>query len=214
MRLSQIIILIFTLIASLSNPVFAEKADITLQKIKKYQPFIQRAALIFNIRPDYLSAVIYTERTLNYDWTDDAWDVTMAKLGKNSSIGFCQIKLKTAYFIEHQLDDPDSVFYLGQVHKNTMTISQTVAELIDKLMTPKLNILYAAAYLKMMQTRWKNVGFPINNRPDILGTLYSAGLYNNDGTERFPNKHPQANAFGKKVHDAVVLFQFIKKEGV
>jgi len=84
-------------------------------------------------------------------------------------------------------------------------VSQTVGELIKKLMDEQLNIFYAAAYLRMMQTRWAKAGYPIDKRPDILGTLYSTGLYNNDGTERQPNPNPKANEFGKKVLESTKL---------
>jgi len=39
----------------------------------------------------------------------------------------------------------------------------------------------------------------ISDRPDILGTLYSSGLFYSDGSERFPNNKPKSNHFGKRV---------------
>lgn len=185
--------------------VFAEIPSLTLTKIKEQQLFIKNAASKFNVNPQHLSAIIYTERTLNYDWTDEALDIAIAKAGKNSSMGFCQVKLKTAYFIERQLHNSNSLFYLGKQYKNLLFVSQNVTELIDKLMDKQLNIFYAAAYLKIMQIRWEKAGYPIDKRPDILGTLYSTGLYNNDGTEREPNSNPKANTFGKNVLESMKI---------
>jgi hypothetical protein len=181
--------------------IFAEAATVTQQKLNENQLLIQTAAQKLDINPCYLSAVIEVERTLNYDWSDDAWDVPLAQLGKNSSIGFAQIKLKTAYFIERQLHDADSLFYLGKSYENILQLSQSVNELIDKLKDDTVNILYATVYLKLMIIRWEKAGFSIEQRPDILGTLYSTGLFYNDGTERTPNANPKPNEFGKKVID-------------
>ena len=181
--------------------ILAETATVTQQKLNEHQVLIQAAAQKLDINPCYLSAVIEVERTLNYDWSDDAWDIPLAQLGKNSSIGFAQVKLKTAYFIERQLHDTDSLFYLGKSYENVLQLSQSVNELIGKLKDDTTNILYAGVYLKLMIIRWQKAGFPIAQRPDILGTLYSTGLFYNDGTERTPNANPKANEFGKKVID-------------
>jgi len=198
--------LLFTSACFLQTVVFAEAPAITMQKIAQNQPLIQNAASKFGVDEKYLSAIVYTERTLNYDWTDDVLDITLAKAGKNSSMGFCQIKLKTAYFIERQLHDPNSSFYLGEQYESLLPVSQEIAELIRKLSDTQTNLFYAAAYIKMMQIRWATTGYPIDDRPDILGTLYSTGLYHHDGTERQPNSNPKSNRFGKKVMESTRLF--------
>jgi len=64
---------------------------------------IASASEKFDVNPAYLSAIIYTERTKNFDWTDEAFDEVIARVGQNSSLGFAQVKMKTAYFIEKQL---------------------------------------------------------------------------------------------------------------
>jgi hypothetical protein len=199
-KLSFLALFFLLLLPTMSQ---AESPEVTLTKFKGRQSLIEVAANKFSIHPRYLIAIIYVERTLNYDWTDDAWDVTLAKVEKNSSIGFAQIKIKTAYFIEQQLQDPTSPFYPGKPYENFLPVSNSPKELILKRTNDSLNILYAAAYLRLMQSRWEKAGFPLDQRPDILGTLYSAGLFNNDGTERKPNANPKPNAFGKQVEEAL-----------
>lgn len=181
----------------------AESPAVTVAKLKEHHSLLEEAANKFAVSSRYLTAIIYVERTLNYDWTDDAWDVTLAKVGKNSSIGFAQVKLKTAYFIERQLHDPTSLFYPGKPYENVLPVSHSPNELILKLTNESLNLLYAAAYLRLMQSRWEKAGFPLDQQPEILGTLYSAGLFNNDGTERKPNATPKPNVFGKQVAEAL-----------
>jgi len=185
----------------------AEHPDSAFQRIRERAPLIDHAAGLFRVNPAFLSAVIYTERTLNYDWTDRRYDAFwFEKLGLNSSIGFCQVKIKTAYFIEDQFTRPGASYYPGRRFSSLITLSQSKNELLRKITDDSLNILCAAAYLRMMLSRWADAGHPIDDRPDILGTLYSAGLYREDGSERKPNRKPKANAFGERVKRAVPLF--------
>jgi hypothetical protein len=69
-----------------------------------------------------------------------------------------------------------------------------------------LNILYAAAYIRIIQSLWEKNGFSINKRPDIIGTLYSAGLFQVNGKLREPNNKPTANKFGELVLKYLKLF--------
>jgi len=70
---------------------------------------------------------------------------------------------------------------------------------MQKLENDSLNILYAAAFVRIAISYWDKSGFPIDNKADILGTLYSTGLFKRDGNIRIPNKNPKANEFGKRV---------------
>ncbi|RMG80679.1 MAG: hypothetical protein D6707_06025 [Bacteroidetes bacterium] len=200
----------FIIITYLAVGVFslinAENGEVTLSKIKKYSAYFYKAAKIFNINADYLKAIVYVERTENMDWRDEALDILLAKKGYNSSVGFCQIKLKTAYWIEIQLSDSASEFFPGKKYKALLKISKTNDELIKKLQNDSLNILYAAAYLRIIQSYWTKLGFSIDNKPEILGTLYSAGLFNSDGTIRNPNAKPKENQFGIKVIKILNIF--------
>ncbi len=184
----------------------AEYPDSTISKIKVNQELITQASRIFNIDPNILSSIIYVERTQNYTWEDDALDEYLAQVGLNSSIGFCQVKLKTAYWIEVQLNDSLGSHYIGDKYFEILKFSKSPKEIISKLQNDSLNILYAAAYLKIIQTHWQKDGFPIDDRADILGTLYSTGLFYRGGEERKPNKNPKANWFGKLTLNAQHLF--------
>jgi hypothetical protein len=152
-------------------------------------------------------AIVYVERISNFDWKDKALDILLANSGHNSSIGFCQVKLKTAYWVEVQLNDSSSIYWPGKEYANILSVSQSPKELIAKLENDSLNIMYAAAYFRIIQSRWERAGHSINDRADILGTLYSTGIFNPDGTERLPRTNPEANMFGRKVKKALPLFQ-------
>ena len=186
------------LLILLSFNLFAENPDTTISKIINHMDLIKSASKKFDIDYRILCSVIYTERTLNYTWEDKALDNVLAEVGLNSSIGFCQVKMKTAYWIEIQLSDTNSKYYCGDKYRYILKESRSPEEIIKKLNNDTLNILYAAAYLKIMENRWLKAGFPINKRPDIIGTLYSSGLFYIDGSERKPNADPKANDFGTR----------------
>ena len=196
-------------ILTISTFVLAENPDTTLVKLQQRAELIEKASKIFDVDSKILTAIIYTERTLNYTWEDDALDNLLAVAGLNSSIGFCQVKLKTAYWIEVQLNDTNSVYFPSKKYKGKLSLSNSPKEIITKLENDSLNIMYASAYLRIIMSRWEKGGFPIDNRADILGTLYSTGLFKRDGTERKPNRNPKANEFGKKAKESLKLFKNI-----
>ncbi len=97
----------------ISIKIFAEDPDTTATKIQNHINIIKTASQKFDIDYKVLCAVIYVERTLNYNWEDAALDDILAEAGLNSSIGFCQVKMKTAYWIEVQLNKEQSDFFCG-----------------------------------------------------------------------------------------------------
>lgn len=189
----------FPFLFLLFTDLCAEHPDSVLNKINKYQSCFHAASKQFNIDKKALMVIVFTERSMNVDWKDKALDIPLAVSGYNSSIGFCQVKMKTAYWIETQLSDSTSEFYLGNQYRDILPVSKSPKEIIEKLENDFLNIKYAAAYIKIIQNYWKNHSFPVHNRMDILGTLYSTGLFQNSGEKREPNSNPKPNSFGKKV---------------
>jgi hypothetical protein len=185
---------------------FSEHPDSTLAAIQYNMEYITSAAEKFDIQSQILCAIIFTERTLNYDWKDKALDNILARTGQNSSIGFCQVKLKTAYWIEKVLTDTSNSLYPGTTYRNHLELSTNPASLMAKLQKDSLNILYAAAFIRISCHFWEKSGFPIADQPDIIGTLYSTGLYDRSGCIRKPNENPQANFFGKCVRKNISAF--------
>ena len=198
--------LIFLFVICFLNTFLAENPDSTLYKISSNKNLIELASSKFNVDKDILSSIIFVERRENYTWEDDAMDEYLAQVGLNSSIGFCQVKMKTAYWIEVQLNDTNSIHYPGKDYYKLLNVSDTPQEIITKLQNDSINILYATAYLCIMQQRWSKANFPIDDRADILGTLYSTGLFYRNGNERKPNNNPKANRFGEMVLESIHFF--------
>lgn len=202
----------FLFFVFLSIQLFGESNGKTYLKIIERKELILSASEKFDVNPVYLSAIIYTERTRNYDWTDEAFDEAIARVGQNSSLGFSQVKMKTAYFIERQLSDSTSKFYCGTKYENILEVSKTPFQLIEKLKNDSLNILYASAYLRVIQSFWSKSGYSIDEKPEIIGSLYQLGLFHPNGKVREPHFYPKANKFGQKVKESIELFSDFKNE--
>jgi hypothetical protein len=105
------------------------------------------------------------------------------------SWGIMGIKEDTAIEVENNLKDPSSPYYLGPQFEHTLdfTTSDPTTERFTRI-TDQHNhyyaYLYTALYLKEIMTQWKNAGFDISNRPEILSTLYNIG---------FAHSNPNAN---------------------
>ncbi|MFA6618485.1 MAG: hypothetical protein WCT23_05395 [Candidatus Neomarinimicrobiota bacterium] len=104
--------------------------------------------------------------------------------------------MKTAYWIEHQLNDSLSEFYPNKDYQAILQISQTPQEIIDKLNDDRINLLYAAAYMKIIQSYWEKAGFSINERIDIIATIFSYGIFSRETGEPLkPHSNPRPNWF-------------------
>lgn len=200
------VIIIPAFIFSLITLAHGEHPDSSIAFIRERTVYFDNAAQVLDISPACLKAIVYVERTLNYDWKDDALDVILANVGKNSSIGFCQVKLKTAYWIERTMSDTLNAFNPGYKYGPILAVSKNPVEIINKLKNDSLNILYAASYMRIIQSFWKKAGFTIDDRPDIIGTLYSTGLFSRNGLVRKPNAKPKPNFFGLRVKKILYMF--------
>ncbi len=158
-------------------------------KLKEQSDNIEYDSKSFDIDPLKLKAITYVERTNNYDWRDEYFDNYLAKKGKNSSIGFCQVKMKTAYWIECQLTDSLSEFYPGNKYEKILTVSQSPQEIIDKLGDDRTNLLYASAYMRIIRSYWESKGDSIDNRVDIYCNDFFIWDIYNRFTLQYPINH-------------------------
>ncbi len=203
---------IIILLLFFSISIYAENPDSTKAKIISQKTSILKASHIFDINPIFLAAIIFVERSHNFTWADIALDELIAKRGYNSSVGFCQVKNKTAYWIEVQLNDSLSTYHPGGKYFGLLKLSKSPNELLSKLSNDSLNINYAAAYLRIIQNHWEQAGFSIDKKPGIIGTLYSIGMFSKNGEVRKPHVNPTANWFGKEVLKGSVHFNFLNND--
>lgn len=109
-------------------------------------------------------------------------------LETNLSYGVTGIKESTAMKIEHHLKDSNSIYYLGSDYRNVLDydtlsryrngLNDTMSVRLQRLVQVKNHLysyLYAALFVKQIKTQWEKAGYPIENRPEILASLFNLG---------------------------------------
>jgi hypothetical protein len=97
------------------------------------------------------------------------------------SLGVMGIKEATAIDIENHLKDRNSPYYLGLKYEHLLdfTTEDVTSERYNRLVDDKnhyYSYLYGALYLKQFMKQWKDVGYDITYRPEIVGTLFNVGF--------------------------------------
>ncbi|MDD4382955.1 MAG: DUF1402 family protein [Candidatus Shapirobacteria bacterium] len=164
------------------------------QSITKDKDIINRAALMADIDPRLIVSDLVVEQLRVYYSARELYKQYFEPLKILSnmnkiSLGVMAIKEDTAAQIESHLKDRSSPYYLGEKYENILNYNQgqnLATERYNRLMDNNhyYSYLYAGLYLKQMMTQWKNAGFDISSRPEIVGTLFNVG---------FPQSKPNAN---------------------
>lgn len=96
------------------------------------------------------------------------------------SWGIVGIKEETAKKIEKNLKDPTSPYYLGAKYSHLLDFyTDNVDEERFKRLTSEdhyYSYLYTAIYLKQIEKEWRDSGYDISKRPEILSTLFNIGF--------------------------------------
>ncbi len=131
------------------------------------------------------------------------------------SWGVMGMKEATAVQVENHLKDPSSPFYPGDQYAHLLdfpTASST--DIVDarfSRMTDQHNhywsYLYAGLALKELEAQWQKAGFPIDNRADILATLYNIGFEHST-----PNANPHAGGAGVTINNVTYSFGALAKQ--
>lgn len=147
--------------------------------------YIKEAAKKYGVNPAILGACIYTEQYWNYNWIDVLTDVPA--YWHDTTVGVAQVKISTAKALEDcgyiEVTKP----IVGQSADSSLSREELICE---KLTYPKTCIMYAAAYLKYFQDRWKKFYPTIDGSTAVLATLY------NQGEVKPPHSNPGSSPFG------------------
>ena len=184
---------------------------------------ITHAARSFGISPRLLASIVYAEQTQNVKPGEKFLDVVFAHSGYNSSVGISQIKVNTAEWIEEQVHSEEGIV---ANRRDLIARSADRTELVHKLSLDSTNLLYAAAYIAMIENLWGEVlqaldlpNGPIKkpspgsegglqaSRTGIIATLYSLGIVRSNGSFRMPHDDPQMSDFGRKAQEFYDSFQ-------
>lgn len=96
-------------------------------------------------------------------------------------------------------------------YKDTILLYGDDADRIKRLTDDKnhyYSYLYAALYLKQLESAWNKAGYDISNRPEILATLFNIGFENSH-----PNRDPKVGGaeidlYGRKYSFGAIAFYF------
>jgi hypothetical protein len=98
------------------------------------------------------------------------------------SYGIAGLKPETVKRIDDQLNNPESVFYLGSAMQNVVTYpadsdhDKIRFERITDTKNTYYSYLYAGLFMRQVIAQWNAAGFDIANRPEVLATLYNLGF--------------------------------------
>lgn len=125
------------------------------------------------------------------------------------SFGVTGIKEHTAKNIESHLRNPKSIYYIGSRYEHLLDfVSRDTAginkERIDRLTNFRnhyYSYMYAAIFLKQVKVQWENAGFPIDDRPEILATLFNVGY-----PQSVPKSNPRVGGSTIRIYDKPYSF--------
>ena len=182
------------------NGLWPEWIDVSeegaARKIEENSEYIIEAAEIYGVDPQVVAGVIYAEQSQNVNIIDTLTDWISFYGIIDMSVGIGQVRLSTAELLEEKgyikkteaEEGGWNLGFLGFVHGTTTMARE------KRLEDNRINIMYAAAYIKLIEDYWSDAFPDIVNRPDILATLYNQGYdYSN------PHSNPGSNSFGEYV---------------
>lgn len=173
-----------------------EEWDSISTAILKDQETIEQVADIVDIEARMLTTpliveqlrLFHTQRALFKQFFQP---LSILASATKTSWGVMSIKEHTAISIEEHLKDSSSPYYLGEEYADLLDFSTNdpANERYERLTREDdhyYSYLYGALYIKQLLTQWENAGYPIDDRPEIVATLFNIGFtYSN------PKENPQ-----------------------
>lgn len=154
--------------------------------VAKDKHLIDSAAYLTGVEPRLIVAVLVGEQIRLFNSSREAYKKWIGPLKILSvettfSLGVTGIKVPTAQTIEKNLKDSTSIFYLGKQYENlldfkTSNIQQERFKRLTSYDDHFYSYLYAALNVKQIMKQWERTGYPIDERPEILATLYNIGF--------------------------------------
>lgn len=173
-----------------------EEWKTVVESVVKDRDGINRVAKIVDIDPRLIVSDLIVEQLRVYFSARELYQKYFEPLKilsnmNKMSLGVMGIKEATAIQIENHLKDKTSPYYLGSEYENLLDYKEgqnIETERYNRLTDNKhyYSYLYAALYLKQMMNQWKNAGFDISDRPEIVGTLFNVGF-----SQSKPNATPK-----------------------
>jgi hypothetical protein len=130
------------------------------------------------------------------------------------SWGVMGMKEATAVQVENNLKDPSSPYYPGAQYEHLLDFPVGTSDISGARFTRMTDqhdhywsYLYAGLYIKEVEAQWTKAGFPIDNNPAIISTLYNIGF-----THSVPNANPQIGGAAITLSDGTRSFGALAAE--
>lgn len=154
--------------------------------VEKDKHLIDSVSLVTGVESRLIVSVLVGEQIRLFNSNREAYKkwigpLKILSVERNFSLGVTGIKEPTAIFVEKNLKDSSSSFYCGKKCETLLDFksSNPQAERYERLTTYKNHLysyMYAALILKQVKLQWERASFPIDNRPEILATLFNVGF--------------------------------------
>lgn len=179
----------------------SEEWKVMEDAIRRDEAVINRAAADAGVSPRLIVANLVAEQLRLFFTEREAykkWFYPLKILGPQSqfSWGVMGMKEETAIEVEANLTNPSSPYYLGAGYEQKLAFSTSdpKTERFTRMTDQHdhyWSYLYAGLYMRQIMTQWERAGFPINEKPAIVSTLYNIGFkYSN------PNPDPKVGGAG------------------
>lgn len=173
------------------------------EAVAKDKKWIDSAARVTGVEGRFIVACLVGEQVRLFNSRREKFKDLVAPLKSlaletNLSYGVTGIKENTAIRIEQYLKDSTSVYYLGKEYAHlldydsltnyTNNINDTMNVRLQRLVqfnNHYYSYLYAAIFIKQIKMQWERAGYPIDDRPEILASLFNLGY-----AKSKPKKNP------------------------
>ncbi len=195
---------------------------IAVAKDKKY---IDSVAKVTGVEGRLIVACLVGEQIRLFNSSRESYKryigpLKVLALEANLSYGVTGIKESTAIKIENYLKDPKSIYYLGDQYAHLLDydsvtsyhnkVNDTLNLRLKRLVQFKnhyYSYLYTAVFLKQIKTQWEKAGYPIDNRPEILASLFNLGFQRS-----IPKKNPNVGGSNYMIYDREYTFGSVAYE--
>jgi hypothetical protein len=189
------------------------------EAVAKDKKYIDSAAASCGVEPRMIVACLVGEQVRLFNsrrerFKDFVAPLKTLALETNLSFGVTGIKESTARNIEYYLKDPKSPYYCGKKYEHVLDYDSTIN--YNNNLNDTLNLrvkrliqfkdhyysyLYAGVFIRQIAAQWERAGYPIDERPEILASIFNLGY-----SKSKPKKNPSAGGSNFKIRDKEYTF--------
>ncbi|MFN5910728.1 MAG: hypothetical protein ACK45H_05275 [Bacteroidota bacterium] len=189
------------------------------EAVTRDKKWIDSAARVTGVEGRYIVACLVGEQVRLFNSRRQRFKNFIAPLKNlvletNLSYGVTGIKEHTAIRIENYLKDSSSVYYLGPEFAHLLDYDTAVnytnglnhgkslrLRRLVQYHNHYYSYLYAAIFIKQIKMQWQRAGYPIDDRPEILASLFNLGY-----AKSVPKKNPSVGGSVFRVRDRQCTF--------